>query len=577
MPSPPAAADNQGVSDLASFLGGIVQQLQAMPQGNDSPPKAQAPDAALQGLMAKIAALLEKDGTLPLALQNMTPDDLTAKIAALLQQNNVLPMPLQNQDLPDLAAKIAALLQAGAAVPESAAIKPSLTRDLAAQLSPQIQHVPKNDILQKMAEVLEKDKDISTTELAQMLNGLPSGGGDSSDIAKILAQLQVQPQPQQDADVVPDLSILRQLKDKIAQLQLTNGGVNNDALVQFKADIIQSLKDQGMDQPTIQHYLRSLAKFLRQDDTAAAQQPDPSGAFVPATAQPVTLPPPKPSAAKAPVHADGAGNRAPLETPRQDVAATPPSAQKEDTTPRPQAAAAATPPALAPASAPPQAPAPPQAQTLSAKIAGCSIDANMINVLTNSDDGFGFSGFGNGQPQDPVNGAGILKPATVETLNTQNFTNYLTSARSTPNTTIQMINIQLQRNIDAKVHTMTLQLDPVELGRMDIKMKFDKDGGIKAHLTVEKPETLALLQKDSYHLERTLQRSGLNIDDSSLSFDLRQHNPHQGLEGFGGGNKNNADEFAAHMNGGVPENTLQAKIALQMHGYITQSGVNIMV
>src|SRR5690606_23241412 len=50
--------------------------------------------------------------------------------------------------------------------------------------------------------------------------------------------------------------------------------------------------------------------------------------------------------------------------------------------------------------------------------------------------------------------------------------------------------------------TMTLQLDPPELGTVNIRLEFGKDKSVKAHLTVEKAETYLMLQRDGLALER---------------------------------------------------------------------------
>jgi hypothetical protein len=83
------------------------------------------------------------------------------------------------------------------------------------------------------------------------------------------------------------------------------------------------------------------------------------------------------------------------------------------------------------------------------------------------------------------------------------------------------------------------------------------------------------LQKDSHHLQRALQQIGLDTDENSISFDLNQQGQQQGLNGFNGGG--NADKFAAPLDDNEINNALQAQIAIQAQGYITSSGVNIMV
>lgn len=244
------------------------------------------------------------------------------------------------------------------------------------------------------------------------------------------------------------------------------------------------------------------------------------------------------------------------------------SAQKDDAAPRPPLAAAPAPP--------------PQQQHLSAKIAGFGVSPNMINALARSDGGFSPDGFGaggdNGQPQDLMHNTGLLKPVTVDALNTQHFSNYLTSARSgMPSAVTQMVNIQLQRNINAKVATMTLQLEPADLGLLDIRLTFDKKGGIRAHLTVDKPETLTLLQKDSHHLEKVLQQSGLDLDENALSFDLRDQRPKHDAEGFNDSGTGDSDDHAARGSNTAAEKEIRAQMAVQANGYITRSGVNIII
>jgi flagellar hook-length control protein FliK len=224
-------------------------------------------------------------------------------------------------------------------------------------------------------------------------------------------------------------------------------------------------------------------------------------------------------------------------------------------------------------------------QDVTAKITGFSFNPALINDLANGNNGgfgtgggFGNSQNGGAQQADP--NAAALMPATADMQNNQNFINYLNTASGSaaPSPTTQLVNIQLQRNINAGINSMTLQLEPADLGRMNVKLSFTKDGTVKAHMTVDKPETLALLQRDASHLQRALQQSGLTTDENSLSFDLSQQSPQQNLQGFSGGNSGNTNNTAPAIDDEMDAgNALNAQIALQSMGYITRSGVNIMV
>ncbi|HWD28069.1 MAG TPA: flagellar hook-length control protein FliK [Rhizomicrobium sp.] len=83
-----------------------------------------------------------------------------------------------------------------------------------------------------------------------------------------------------------------------------------------------------------------------------------------------------------------------------------------------------------------------------------------------------------------------------------------------------------------------IRLDPVELGRIDVHLAVDDAGKAQATLSVEKPQTLELLQKDSGHLERALKDSGFDLGQSGLSFSLKGQQQQAGNNN--GGNANSS-------------------------------------
>jgi flagellar hook-length control protein FliK len=66
-----------------------------------------------------------------------------------------------------------------------------------------------------------------------------------------------------------------------------------------------------------------------------------------------------------------------------------------------------------------------------------------------------------------------------------------------------------------------IRLDPAELGRIDVRIDLDRHGQITSHLTVEKPETLAMLRQDAPQLQRALDNAGFRTGDHGLQFSLR--------------------------------------------------------
>jgi flagellar hook-length control protein FliK len=66
-----------------------------------------------------------------------------------------------------------------------------------------------------------------------------------------------------------------------------------------------------------------------------------------------------------------------------------------------------------------------------------------------------------------------------------------------------------------------IRLDPAELGRIDVRIDVDRHGQLTSHLTVEKPETLAMLRQDAPQLQRALDNAGFKTGDGGLQFSLR--------------------------------------------------------
>lgn len=80
--------------------------------------------------------------------------------------------------------------------------------------------------------------------------------------------------------------------------------------------------------------------------------------------------------------------------------------------------------------------------------------------------------------------------------------------------------VQIQKAVTAKLSRFSISLEPAELGRVDVRLEFVRDGQVRATITAERPETLELLQKDAQGLERTLRDAGANTKELSLNFDL---------------------------------------------------------
>ena len=108
-------------------------------------------------------------------------------------------------------------------------------------------------------------------------------------------------------------------------------------------------------------------------------------------------------------------------------------------------------------------------------------------------------------------------------------------AAGQPHPATQTVMATIQKAIKAGDNTnIKIQLDPPELGRVEVKMSIGQDSATKIVLTAEKPETYMMLQRDSQVLERALQEAGIE-SDSSLSFELAQQDHDFGQDNRRGG------------------------------------------
>ena len=85
----------------------------------------------------------------------------------------------------------------------------------------------------------------------------------------------------------------------------------------------------------------------------------------------------------------------------------------------------------------------------------------------------------------------------------------------------EQIAVQIQNAMKNGSSRLTVDLQPAELGRVEIKLEVDKDKNVSAQVVVDRPATLDLLQRDAKALERALQDAGLQTGQGSLSFSLR--------------------------------------------------------
>jgi len=102
--------------------------------------------------------------------------------------------------------------------------------------------------------------------------------------------------------------------------------------------------------------------------------------------------------------------------------------------------------------------------------------------------------------------------------------------------------VAIAARAQAGTNQFAIRLDPPELGRIDVRLDVDRNGQVTSHVTVDRADTLQLLQTHQPQLEQALQQAGLKTTDNGLQFTLRDQSfaGQNGQNGHGGGQQNTA-------------------------------------
>lgn len=182
---------------------------------------------------------------------------------------------------------------------------------------------------------------------------------------------------------------------------------------------------------------------------------------------------------------------------------------------------------------------------------------------------------GNGAPDNVASPA----PAPAAQADAANPVDALTTPRVVQTgyqTSQQQLNLpqiafELSRQVQDGNTRFQIRLDPPELGRIDVKLDIDNNGQVHARLTVEKAETLDLMQRDQRALERALQQAGLDQNKTNLEFSLKQ-NPFAGDQNQRGGGEHGGPGGGQD---GQDETDASAPAITLYRGALQASGVNI--
>ena len=117
------------------------------------------------------------------------------------------------------------------------------------------------------------------------------------------------------------------------------------------------------------------------------------------------------------------------------------------------------------------------------------------------------------------------------------------------------VEVHLARAAQGRIDRLVVQLEPADLGRVEIRLEFGAEGRVGAIISAERPETLEALQRDAAALERSLRDAGLRPDAGGLSFGLQRDQQDKGGQAAGRPSRPRAaaDRDGSGSATGVPE------------------------
>ncbi|MBY8337865.1 flagellar hook-length control protein FliK [Alteriqipengyuania sp. NZ-12B] len=83
------------------------------------------------------------------------------------------------------------------------------------------------------------------------------------------------------------------------------------------------------------------------------------------------------------------------------------------------------------------------------------------------------------------------------------------------------LGVEIARHTRDGRDSLTIRLDPAEMGEIHIRLQFDDKGTMRAHVTAESAAALDMLRRDSGDLARALGDAGVRTDGQSFQFEAR--------------------------------------------------------
>ena len=171
------------------------------------------------------------------------------------------------------------------------------------------------------------------------------------------------------------------------------------------------------------------------------------------------------------------------------------------------------------------------------------------------------------------NAAAVNIPTTSVTLTREAASFSQALQQSGRASVAEQVQAQVRTLIRNGQSSVSVRLNPEELGRVDIRLDTDRTSRTQVVVSVERPQTLELLQRDARALLQTLQDAGLQADSEDLAFDLKGGNDSSGGQeqqqarsGYPAADDPLEEELLSNVSGVISENyTVELEQGVNIH------------
>ncbi|MGB6537286.1 MAG: flagellar hook-length control protein FliK [Xanthobacteraceae bacterium] len=125
--------------------------------------------------------------------------------------------------------------------------------------------------------------------------------------------------------------------------------------------------------------------------------------------------------------------------------------------------------------------------------------------------------------------------------------------------------IAIAARAQAGSNRFDIRLDPPELGRIDVRLGVDSKGQVTSHVTVDRADTLQLLQSQQSQLQQALEQAGLKTAQNGLQFTLRDQS-FAGQNNSGSGHQQSAAQLVIPDSDVAPVDSAQIYARLRLGG-----------